>query len=212
MQGCHATCGSFSFVTVTPVSFAALHSTALHFRSIPPRSLLNILLKGMAHLATHNSKHTNGHMPFASQQHGSLGSIPLRSSLFPFSPAQSTRCPLFCSPVLPTSAAFAKCCPDHNARHMAHSYLISPCSTKLSCIVRPLRTLTGNLLRWPPMELASASFVGLYCQPLVGGSQARPVVPPSRALRRLASSASAPTSLRGKPLLLFSRRRFYRQT
>ena len=110
MQGCHASCSSSSFVTAAIVSFAALHSTAPLFRSITPRSQPNILLQGMAHLAKHKHIHTNGLMPFASQQHGSPGSIPLRSSLFHFSPAQSTRCPLFGSPAIPTSAAFAKCC------------------------------------------------------------------------------------------------------
>lgn len=114
-QVCHAACSSSSFLTAAIVPFAALHSTAPHFRFITPRSQLNNLFQGMAHFANHKSNHTNGLMPFTSKQHSSPGSIPLRSSLFHFSTAQFTRCPLFGSPAFPTSAAFAKVLPRNTS-------------------------------------------------------------------------------------------------
>ena len=94
-------------VRAAPVSFAALHSTAPHFRFITPRSLLNIFASRHGPLARHNRKHTNGHMSFAANNTAHW--VPLRSvrSLFHFSPAQSTRCQLFSSPAIPTSAAFS---------------------------------------------------------------------------------------------------------
>jgi len=55
-------------------------------------------------------------------------------------------------------------------RHAALSSLAS---------FRRLRALTGNILRRLHMELASASFVGLYCQPLMGARRhVRSFLPP----------------------------------
>ena len=54
--GCHGSCSSFSFVTAAPVSFAALHSTAPHFRSITPRSQLSI-----CYMAGHPISNTQSH-------------------------------------------------------------------------------------------------------------------------------------------------------
>ena len=112
------------------------------------------------------------HQPFASYPYNTHR-VPFRctTSFIHFSSVQSTRCPFFCSPAVPISAAFAKCCSDHNALHMAHSSLISPCSTKLTCIVPPPP--------YPDGKYTSAATHGagiairsswLYCQPLCGGS------------------------------------------
>jgi hypothetical protein len=51
VPGCHAPCSSASFVTAATVSFAALHSSAPHFRSIPPVRSSSILRQGMVCIA-----------------------------------------------------------------------------------------------------------------------------------------------------------------
>jgi hypothetical protein len=90
---CHTACSSSSFVTAAFVSFASLHSSAPHFRSIPPVRGSSICFRHGLH-SQHTNQHTCSHIPFRKPtlQH-SLGSIPLRSSLLHFSHAQSTRCP-----------------------------------------------------------------------------------------------------------------------
>ena len=56
----------------------------------------------------------------------------------------------------PTSAAFAKVLRQPpTSSHMAHSSLISPCITKLTCIVPPPTYASRNILRRLHMELAS---------------------------------------------------------
>jgi hypothetical protein len=76
---------------------------------------------------------------------------------------------IFCSPAFPISAAFAKCCPDHNTWHMAHSSLISPCSTKLTCIVPPPPYPDGKYTSAAPHGAGIAIRSSwLYCQPLMG--------------------------------------------
>jgi hypothetical protein len=92
LVGCHAPCSSSSFVTAAPVSFAALHSSTPHYRSISPCS-------PSAHL------------------------VPFRSFVVPsFQYCSVHPLPIICSPALPTSAAFAKCCPTHNA--LAHGSFV----------------------------------------------------------------------------------------
>jgi hypothetical protein len=200
---CHATCSSSSFLTAAPVSFTPLRSFLPPFRFITPRSQLFICFKAGHPIAKHKATHKGMHQPFASQRYNTHR-VPFRctTSFIHFSSVQSTRCPLFCSPAVPISAAFAKCCPDHNALHMAHSSLISPCSTKLTCIVPPPPYPDGKNTTAAP----HGAGIGLLRRPLLpaphGGSQARPVVPPSRALRRLASNATAP-QVCGAAMLLF---------
>ena len=84
MQGCHGTCSS---ARLRSGSSCVLRSTSFN-RSSLPLHYTTFAAKHFASrhgpLAPHKRKHTNGHMPFASQQHGSLGSIPLRSFAISF--------------------------------------------------------------------------------------------------------------------------------
>jgi hypothetical protein len=161
-------------VRAAPVSFAALHSTAPHFRSITPRSLLNFCFKAwpISQAQKPNTQMGTSLLQASNTAHW----VPFRSvrSLFHFSPAQSTRCQLFCSPAVPTSAAFSL--------RMLIAHVVPPfrkASLSFACIVRPPPYASRNILRRPPMELASASFVGLYCQPLVGARwHVRSFLPP----------------------------------
>ena len=213
---CHTACSYSSFVTAAPVSFAALHSSASHFRSIPPVRSSSICFKAWPALA---NTQINAHAVtflFASQRYNTHW-VTFRFvrrffiSVLLSPPAAH----YFCSPAVPTSAAFAKCCADTipctwlirpSFRHAALSSLAS---------FRRLRALTGNILRRLHMELASVSpglsWAGLvlYCQPLVGARRhVRSFLPP------VPYGGSPPALQCGQvcrtALLLFCRRRFYR--
>jgi hypothetical protein len=105
------------------------------------------------------------HQPFASQHYNTHWvSFRFTTSSIHFSSVQSTRCPLFGSPAIPTSAAFS-----------LHPYGSFPPSISPTAAGLHLHSsaasvpLMGNILRRLPMELASP-FVphGFTDQPLVG--------------------------------------------
>ena len=105
---CHAACSSSSFLTAATVSFTPLRSFLPSFRFITPRSQLNHLLQGRASQATLKAIHMGCTCLFAS--HPCIThwvSFRFTTSFIHFSSVQSTRCPLFCSPAIPTSAAFS---------------------------------------------------------------------------------------------------------
>ena len=136
---CHAACNSSSFLTAATVSFTPLCSFLPPFRFITPRSQFFICFKAGHPFSQYTMPHTR-ECTSLSQANATIltgfHSAALRHSFtsVAFSPPAAH---FFCSPAVPISAAFAKCCSDHNAWHMAHSSLISPCSTKLTCIVPP---------------------------------------------------------------------------
>ena len=90
----------------------------------------------------------------------------------------------------PTSAAFAKVLRQPpTSSHMAHSSLISPCITKLTCIVPPPTYASRNILRRLHMELASLLLRRSFTTSPSWGLAATFVN--YGGFRRLASSASS---------------------
>ena len=143
------------FLLIPHGSYYVLHATSfipfsvtLHFTSFVATHLLH----GWAFHSQSQSKTHGMNQPFASHRYNTHW-VPFRftTSFIHFGSVQSTRCPLFCSPAIPTSAAFAKVLRQHitpdtwlirpSFRHAALSSLAS---------FRRLRTLTGNILRRLP--------------------------------------------------------------
>ena len=163
-QVCHTTCSSSSFLTAATVSFTPLRSLLPSFRFITPRSQLNHLLQGRAsHCQTQTNTHENATaFPQANPTIlTGFHSASLRHSFtsVAFSPPAALYFARRLSPFrLRSLSAAPNTSPDTwlirpSFRHAALSSLAS---------FRRLRTLTGNILRRLHMELASASFVGLY--------------------------------------------------
>lgn len=149
------------------------------------------------------------HQPFASQRYNTHRvSFRCTTSFIHFSSVQSTRCPLFCSPSLPTSAAFTL--------RLLFAHVVPPfrkASLRFTCIVQPPSYPAGNILRRLPMELASPF--------ILHGFTASPSLGARSRLRSFLSSASyggSPPALqcgqvcRTNPCFFFCRRRFYRVT
>ena len=156
------------------------------------------------------------HQPFASQRYNTHW-VPLRFVRHYFisvllSPPAAH---YFCSPAVPTSAAFAKVLRQLT---ILYTWLIRPSfrHAALSSLAsfRRLRALTGNILRRLHMELASP-FVphGFTASPSWGLAAAFVRRASSlRLLRQLASNASAPQVFGARPTLLFAAGAFTGQT
>lgn len=114
---CHAACSSSSFLTAATVSFTPLRSFLPPFRFITPRSQLFICFKAGHPFGQYTKQHTR-ECTSPSQANATIltgfHSAALRHSFtsVAFSPPAAH---IFCSPAVPISAAFAKCCPDHKS-------------------------------------------------------------------------------------------------
>ena len=179
--GCHGTCSSFSFVTAAPVSFAALHSTAPHFRFITPRSLLKKLLQGMAHPACHPELGEGWAHAFRKPTTRLTG---FHSASFVAISFQ------YCS-VHPLPIFFARRLSPFRLRSlsaalitMPDTWLIRPSfrHAALSSLAsfRRLRALREIYFGGSTWSWHRHSFLMALLPAPHGGSQARPVVPPSR--------------------------------
>ncbi len=106
---CHAACSSSSFLTAATVSFTPLCSFLPSFCFITPRSQLNHLLQGRASHNPATKLYTWECTSLSASHPYNTHWVPFRSttSFIHFSSVQSTRCPLFGSPCVPTSAAFS---------------------------------------------------------------------------------------------------------
>ena len=116
--GCSASLHSLScclqFLLIPHSSYCVLHATSF----IPSFVLLHYttfaaiyLFHGRTLLSYHITNTQAGHQPFAIHPYNTHWvSFRFTTSFIHFSSVQSTRCPLFCSPAIPISAAFTKCC------------------------------------------------------------------------------------------------------
>ena len=135
------------------------------------------------------------HQPFASQCYNTHWvSFRFTTSFIHFSSVQSTRCQLFCSPAIPTSAAFTL--------RLLIAHVVPPfrkASLRFTCIVQPPPYPDG---KFTPAASYGAGIAirssWLSCQPLCGGSLSASVhsfLTLSGGHQRLAI-ASVPTSVR----------------
>ncbi len=205
-QVCHTTCSSSSFLTAAPVSFTPLHSSAPHFRSIAPCSQLNICSRALHPAALLKSFLGGMQNPFRRPDHNSLGSITLVRRSFisvRFSPPAAN---FLCARRQPHLGCV------HLAAAIAHSSLISQSIAKVHLHSSATFVPCG---KFTPVAsyVAAIAFLrqAFLAAPLWGlAVRLRSFVPHSLRRPPNGSPSLQPRQVCGAAMLLFCRRRFYR--